>query len=61
MKTINIIHPVDAKAIQASVWNLHLYNYYHFYLSVADRRTLNTIGSMINHIIYHLKDGNSSL
>ena len=61
MKTINIIHPVDAKAIQASVWNLHLYNYYHSYLSVADRRMLNMIGSKINHIIYNLKDDNSSL
>ena len=41
--------------------NQHLYNDYHIYLSAADRRTLNTVGSMINHIIYRLKDGNSSL
>ena len=41
--------------------NQHLYNDYHIYLSAADRRTLNTIGSMINNIIYRLKDGNSSL
>ena len=41
--------------------NLHLYNDYHIYLSVADRRTLNTVGRIINHIIYRLKDGNSSL
>ena len=34
---------------------------YHIYLSAADRRTLNTVGSMINHIIYRLKDGNRSL
>ena len=39
----------------------HLYNDYHIYLSAADRRTLNTVGRMINHIIYRLKDGNSSL
>ena len=39
--------------------NQHLYNDYHIYLSAADRRTLNTVGSMINHIIYRLKDGNS--
>jgi hypothetical protein len=41
--------------------NQHLYNDYHIYLSAADRRTLNTVGSMINHIIFRLKDGNSSL
>lgn len=41
--------------------NMHLYNDYHIYLSAADRRTLNTVGSMINHIIYRLKDGNNSL
>ena len=41
--------------------NQHLYNDYHIYLSAADRRKLNTVGSMINHIIYRLKDGNSSL
>ena len=41
--------------------NQHLYTDYHIYLSAADRRTLNTVGSMINHIIYRLKDGNSSL
>ena len=39
----------------------HLYNDYHIYLSAADRRKLNTVGSMINHIIYRLKDGNGSL
>ena len=41
--------------------NQHLYNDYHIYLSAADRRTQNTVGSMINHIIFRLKDGNSSL
>ena len=41
--------------------NQHLYNDYHIYLSAADRRTLNTVGRMINHIIYRLKDGNSCL
>ena len=41
--------------------NQHLYNDYHIYLSAADRRTLNTVGRMINHIIYRLKDGNVSL
>ena len=41
--------------------NQHLYNDYHIYLSAADRRTLNTVGNMINHIIYRLKDGNRSL
>ncbi len=41
--------------------NQHLYNDYHIYLSAADRRRLNTVGSMINHIIYRLKDGNGSL
>ena len=41
--------------------NQHLYNDYHIYLSAADRRKLNTVGSMINHIIYRLKDGNGSL
>ena len=47
--------------IDFDLLNLHLYNDYHIYLSAADRRTLNTVGSMINHIIYRLKDGNSSL
>jgi len=41
--------------------NLHLYNDYHIYLSAADRRTLNTVGRIINHIIYRLKDGNGGL
>jgi hypothetical protein len=41
--------------------NQHLYCDYHVYLSAADRRRLNTVGSMINHIIYRLKDGNGSL
>lgn len=47
--------------IDFDMLNQHLYNDYHIYLSVADRRTLNTVGRMINHIIYRLKDGNSSL
>ena len=41
--------------------NQHLYNDYHIYLTAADRRTLNTVGRTINHIIYRLKDGNASL
>ena len=41
--------------------NQHLYNDYHIFLSAADRRTLNTVGSMINHIIFRQKDGNGSL
>ena len=41
--------------------NQHLYNDYHIYLSAADRRTLNTVGRMINHIIYRMKDGNGGL
>ena len=41
--------------------NQHLYNDYHIYVSAADRRTLNTVGRMINHIIYRMKDGNGSL
>ena len=41
--------------------NQHLYNDYHIYLSAADRRTLNTVGRMINNIIYRLKDGNGCL
>ena len=47
--------------IDFNILNQHLYNDYHIYLSVADRRTLNTVGRMINHIIYRLKDGNDSL
>ena len=47
--------------IDFNLLNQHLYNDYHIYLSVADRRTLNTVGRIINHIIYRLKDGNSSL
>ena len=41
--------------------NQHLYKDYNIYLSAADRRTLNTVGRMINHIIYRLKDGNGNL
>ena len=41
--------------------NQHLYNDYHIFLSAADSRTLNTVGRIINHIIYRLKDGNGSL
>ena len=47
--------------IDFNMLNQHLYNDYHIYLSMADRRTLNTVGRIINHIIYRLKDGNSSL
>ena len=47
--------------IDFDLLNQHLYNDYHIYLSAADRRTLNTVGRMINHIIYRLKDGNYSL
>ena len=47
--------------IDFNLLNQHLYNDYHIYLSAADRRTLNTVGRIINHIIYRLKDGNSSL
>ena len=47
--------------IDFDMLNQHLYNDYHIYLSVADRRTLNTVGRIINHIIFRLKDGNGSL
>ena len=47
--------------IDFEMLNQHLYNNYHIYLTMADRRTLNTVGRIINHIIYRLKDGNSSL
>ena len=47
--------------IDFNILNQHLYNDYHIYLSVADRRTLNTVGRIINHIIYRLKDGNGGL
>ena len=47
--------------IDFDLLNQHLYNDYHIYLSAADRRTLNTVGRMINHIIFRLKDGNGSL
>jgi hypothetical protein len=47
--------------IDFGMLNQHLYNDYHVYLSMADRRTLNTVGDIIDHIIYRLKDGNSSL
>jgi len=47
--------------IDFNLLNQHLYNDYHIYLSAADRRTLNTVGRIINHIIYRLKDGNIRL
>ena len=47
--------------IDFDMLNQHLYNDYHIYLTAADRRTLNTVGRIINHIIYRLKDGNGSL
>ena len=47
--------------IDFNILNQHLYNDYHIYLSAADRRTLNTVSRIINHIIYRLKDGNGSL
>ena len=47
--------------IDFNILNQHLYNDYHIYLSAADRRTLNTVGRIINHIIYRLKDGNGNL
>ena len=47
--------------IDFDMLNQHLYNDYHIYLTMADRRTLNTVGRIINHIIYRLKDGVRSL
>ena len=47
--------------IDFNILNQHLYNDYHIYLSAADRRTLNSVGKIIDHIIYRLKDGNGSL
>ena len=47
--------------IDFDLLNQHLYNDYHIYLTMADRRTLNTVGRTINHIIYRLKDGNGCL
>ena len=47
--------------IDFDMLNQHLYNDYHIYLTMADRRTLNTVGRIINHIIYRLKDGNGNL
>ncbi len=47
--------------IDFNILNQHLYNDYHIYLSVADCRTLNTVGRIINHIIYRLKDGNGNM
>ena len=47
--------------IDFDMLNQHLYNDYHIYLTMADRRTLNTVGRIINHIIYRLKDGYGSL
>jgi len=47
--------------IDFDMLNQHLYNDYHIYLSKADRRTLNTVGRIINHIIFRLKDGNGRL
>ena len=47
--------------IDFDMLNQHLYNDYHIYLSMADRRTLNTAGKIINHVIYRMKDGNSNL
>lgn len=47
--------------INFDLLNHHLYNDYHIYLSKADRRTLNTAGKIINHVIYRMKDGNSNL
>lgn len=47
--------------IDFDMLNQHLYNDYHIYLSKADRRTLNTVGRIINHIVFRLKDGNGSL
>ena len=47
--------------IDFDMLNQHLYNDYHIYLSKADRRTLNTVARIINHIIFRLKDGNGRL
>ena len=38
--------------IDLDLLNEQLYNDYHIYLSAADRRTLNTVGDMIEHILY---------
>jgi len=47
--------------IDFDLLNQLLYNDYHIYLTMADRRTLNTVGRIINHIIYRMKDGNGCL
>ena len=56
-KRLTIISNVAFSDINFEMLNLELYNECGIYLSMADRIKLDTIGKMVNHIVFRLYDG----
>ena len=59
-KRLTLISNVAFSDINFEMLNLELYNEYGFYLSMADRIKLDTVGKMVNHIFFRLYDGRYS-
>ena len=56
-KRLTIVSKVAFADINFEMLNLELYNEYGIYLSMADRIKLDTVGKMVNHILFRLYDG----
>ena len=56
-KRLTIISNVAFSDINFEMLNKELYNEYGIYLSMADRMKLDTVGKMVNHIMFRLYDG----
>ena len=59
-KRLTIISNVAFSDINFEMLNQELYNEYGIYLSMADRMKLDTVGKMVNHILFRLYDGRFS-
>lgn len=59
-KRLTIISNVAFSDINFEMLNQELYNEYGIYLSMADRIKLDTVGKMVNHILFRLYDGRYS-
>lgn len=56
-KRLRICSNVAFADINYEMLNKELYNEYGIYLSMADRIKLDTVGKMVNHILFRLYDG----
>lgn len=59
-KRLTIISNVAFSDINFEMLNQELYNEYGIYLSMSDRIKLDTVGKMVNHILFRLYDGRYS-